>query len=151
MRDRSQAGRAMRHHHADVALELALDADAVGRRHRPAAGEEGGDDLEQLALVDRAAAQLEIHRHMIGDRRRRRQRLDVVGPRIDDRGIFLHIGEVAQRLDAARRRAGADRDQRAGARADVLDAFRVVGRGDGAFDQREVVASLDGAAGRLGK
>ena len=32
VRHRPEAGRAVRHHHADVAPELALDADAVGRR-----------------------------------------------------------------------------------------------------------------------
>ena len=141
----------MRHHHADIALELALDADAVRRRHRPASGEKGGDDLEKLTLVDRAAAQLEIDRHVIGDRGRGRERVDIVGPRIDDGRVFLHIREVAQRLDAAGGRAGADGDERARALAHFADALGIVRRGDRAFDQREIVAPFDGAAGRLGK
>ena len=116
--DRPEARRAVRDHHADVAAPLALDADAVRAASRGRAPvEEGADHLEQLALVDRAAAQLEVDRHVRGDRRRGRERRDVLGPRVDDRDELVDVGEVAQRLDAARGRAGADRDQRARLRA----------------------------------
>ena len=73
--------------------------------------EEGADHLEQLALVDRAAVQLEVDVDVGGDRRRGLERRDVLGRGVDDRHEVLDVGEVAQRLDPARRRAGADRDQ----------------------------------------
>ena len=75
MGDRAQARRAVGDHHADIAAQLALDADAVRAAItglRPA--RKARDHLDELALVDRAAAQLEIDRHMVGDRRRGRQR-----------------------------------------------------------------------------
>ena len=43
------------------------------------------DHLEQLALVDRAAVQLEVDRDVRGDRRRGRERRDVLGRGVDDR------------------------------------------------------------------
>src|ERR1019366_3921981 len=87
VRDRSPAGRTGGDGHADVSPQLALDANAVSGRHGPAADEESGNHLDQLSFVDRTAAQLEIHRHMLGDGRRCRQRVDIVGARIDDRRI----------------------------------------------------------------
>ena len=45
-----------------------------------------GDHLEQLAPVDRAAAQLEVDRDVRGDRRRGGQRVDVLRAGVDDRG-----------------------------------------------------------------
>ena len=109
--DRAEARRAVRDHDADVAAPLALHADARRRDVRPPAVEERRDHLEQLALVDRAAAQLEVDRDVRGDRRRGRERRDVLGRGVDDRDELVDVGEVAQRLDAARRRAGADRDE----------------------------------------
>ena len=46
--------------------------------------QERGDDLEQLALVDRAAAQLEVDGDVIGDRRRGGERRDVLRRGVDD-------------------------------------------------------------------
>src|SRR5579862_4440830 len=68
MGHRPHAGGAVRHHHADIAPELALDADAVMRNHRLPLRQKRGDQLHELALVDRAAPQLEIDRHVLGDR-----------------------------------------------------------------------------------
>ena len=60
MRHRAQARRAVGDHHADVAAALALDADAVAGDLRLALVEVGADDLQQLALVGRAAVELEV-------------------------------------------------------------------------------------------
>src|ERR1019366_3508057 len=57
VRDRPQAGRAVGDGHADVSPQLALDANAVRGRHGAAGGEGSGNHLDQLTLVDRAAAQ----------------------------------------------------------------------------------------------
>jgi hypothetical protein len=122
-------------HHADRPAPLALDADAVCPYARAPAVQVGVDDLEQLALVDRAAVQLEVDGHVGADRRRRLKRADVVGLRVDERGEGLDVGEVAQRLDAAGVGAGADRDERAGLAPDLADALRVVARRDRPLDQ----------------
>src|SRR4051794_11265020 len=55
VRDRAQAGRPVRDHHARQAAPLALGADARVRDVRLAAGEVGGEDFEQLIAIDRAA------------------------------------------------------------------------------------------------
>ena len=78
-----------------------------------------------------------------------RERRDVVRRGVDDRGEVLDVGEVAQRLDPAGGRAGADRDQRPRAAAHLLDALGVVGGGDRALDDRDVVGALDGRAAGL--
>ena len=62
-------------------------------------------------LVDRAAAQLEVDRHVGGDRRRGGQRVDVLRAGVDGATELVDVAEVAQRLDAAGGRAGADGDQ----------------------------------------
>ena len=49
-----------------------------------AAVQEGAHHLEELALVDRAAAQLEVDRHVVGDGGRGRERVDVLGRGVDD-------------------------------------------------------------------
>ena len=113
---------------------------------RPAPGQECGEHLNELALVDRAAAQLEIDRDVRRDRRRGGQRLDIVRPRIDGGDVVVDIGEIAQRLDAAGRGAGADGDQKFRLLAHFKDALRVVLRRDRAFDQGKIVRPLrDGA------
>src|SRR5262249_39551579 len=58
--DRAETRRAVRDHHAHVSAQLAFEADAVRRRVRLALVEEGADDFDELALVDRASLQLEI-------------------------------------------------------------------------------------------
>ena len=77
---------------------------------RPARNAEITSD--ELRLVDGAAAQLEIDRDMGRDRRRGRERLDIVRPGIDGGDEIVHVREIAQRLDAASGRASADGDQR---------------------------------------
>ena len=62
VRHRPEAGNALRHHHADGAATLALHADGMRRDLRPPPGQERGDHLEQLVLVDWAAVELEVNR-----------------------------------------------------------------------------------------
>ena len=141
----------MRDRDADVAAALALHADAVARDPRLAALELGGEHLEQLVLVDRAAAQLEVDLHVRGDRGRARQGRDVLRVGVDDRAELGDVGEVAQRLDAAGGGAGADRDHPARHLADLLDPLELVGGGDRALDQRHVVRALHHRPGGLGE
>ena len=106
-------------------------------------------DLEQLALVDRAAAQLEVDGDVRGDRRRGRERGDELRRGVDEARELLDVGEVPQRLDAARSRAGTDRDERLRDAAHLLDPLRVVRRRDRALDDGEVVRPFDLGARRL--
>src|SRR4051812_29052831 len=62
--DRAAAGmgdgteaRGSAHHDADIAAQLAFDADTVAGNDGFAADQESGDHFQQLPLVDRAAAQ----------------------------------------------------------------------------------------------
>ena len=146
VRDRPEAGRPVRDHDADVAAPLALDADALRRDARLPPVQERAQHLEQLALVDRAPLQLEVDAHVRRDRSRRGQRRDVGRRRVHDREEVVDGREVAQRLDAARGGAGADRDQRARCTPDLLDALGIVRGRDRALDQREVVGPADGPA-----
>src|SRR5208282_4787172 len=84
MSDRSEARRAMRYHHADVVLEFAFDANAMRRGAGPASFEESRNYFKQLALVDRAATQLEINRNMVCNRCRGRESTNIFGSSIDD-------------------------------------------------------------------
>jgi hypothetical protein len=77
----------------------------------PSVAQERADHLQQLAAVDRAAVQLEVDRDMGADRRRGRQRRDVLRLGVHGGHEVVDVVEVAQRLDAARGGAGADRDQ----------------------------------------
>ena len=67
---------------------------------------------------------------MVGDRRRSREAVDILGPCVDRAHECVVAAKVAQRLDAARGRASADRDERLRVRPDFLDALDVVGGGD---------------------
>ena len=82
------------------------------------------DQLDQLVLVDGTAAQLEIHGHVLGDRRGRLQGADVLGCGVDHADELVDVLPVAQRLDAAGGGAGSDGDQLVALAADLLDAAR---------------------------
>ena len=69
----------MRYHHANGSAPLAFHAYAVGQNVRSAIAQERADDLDELMLVYRAAAQLEIDAHVLGDRRGSAQAVDVLG------------------------------------------------------------------------
>ena len=141
MRDGTQARDAL-HHRADRPAELALDANAVCGHGRFAAGQKCADDLKELRLVDRAAVQLKIHRHVAGNRGRGRQRLDIGGHGVHGGDEFAYVRKVAQRLNAASRRTCADGDQVLGLPANFTDALRVAHRGDGSFHQRQVEGTV---------
>jgi hypothetical protein len=64
-------------------------------------------------LVDGAAAKLEIHPHVVRNRGRPVQRVDVLGVRVHHGRELADVLEVAQRLDAAGRGACANGDQEA--------------------------------------
>src|SRR5208282_1849879 len=58
--DGTEAGCSLRHHNADGAAQFAFVTDAVTGDRRLAPDQKSLDDLEQLTLVDRTAAQLKI-------------------------------------------------------------------------------------------
>ena len=104
VRDRPQARRSVGDHNADIAGELALQTNAVSRRSPACGPRERREDFEQLLLVDRAAAQFEVDRHVLADRGRRRQGVDIFGLGVHGaHQTRRDIAEVSQGLDAARR------------------------------------------------
>src|SRR5215468_7933161 len=84
MGDRAQARNAGGHHYAHVPTPLAFDTDARRRDIRFAAHQERSDEFDQLVLVDRAAVQLKIHRHMFGNGSRRFQSVYVLRCGVDN-------------------------------------------------------------------
>src|SRR5262245_8207422 len=131
----AETGRAVRDQHAHVSAQLAFHADAVGRRVRLALIEEGADYLDELALVDRASLQLEIHFDVRRNRCGGAERADVFGRGVNNIDKLAHVAEVPQRLNAASRGAGADGHQVFRRAADLLNAFGVLRSRDRAFDQ----------------
>ncbi len=102
-----------------VAAALALDAHARDRQVRRRAEQQPRQHAQHLLAVHRAAVDLVVDLHVVGDRRRGRERLDPLRVRIDVPLPALDVGAVAQRLDAAAGRAGADRDQQLRLLADL--------------------------------
>ncbi len=88
---------------------------------------------------------------MVGNGGGGSQRLDILGPRIDNGGIFLDISKISQRLNTASRRARPNGDEPARTLTDLANALGVVGRGYRAFDQGEVIAAANGGAHRFRK
>src|SRR5512140_2963849 len=111
LRDGAEARRPVRDHDARRAAPLALETDARGGRHGLAAGEKRAHDLEKLGLRDGAAAQLEVDEDVVSDRCRLAEDLQKLRGRVDGPRVVADVREVAQRLDPARRRAGADRHE----------------------------------------
>ena len=72
---------------------------------------------------------------MISDGCRSRERVYVFRMRIDNRDILLHVRKVAQRLDAARRGTGTDRDQDTRASAHILYTLSIMRRGNRSLDE----------------
>src|SRR5450830_104650 len=142
LRHRAQAGGAENLYAWGLA-PLALGADGVGGYVRTPAREHCQKRVHELLLVDRAALQLEIDLDVVGDRRRGLERLDVLGMRVDDVRVLLHVGEVLERLDAAGGRAGADRDQELRLLPDLLDSLDLLGCRDRALDESDVVGARD--------
>ena len=112
------------------------------------AGQQVRDDPQQLAFVDGAAPQFEIHVHMFRDRRGGLETLDIVWARIHYLLERFDVGPVAQGLNPAGRGAGADREQGLRLLSHEPNAMRVLFCGDRPFNQREIVrAWVHGAGG----
>ena len=94
---------------------------------RFAAGKRGGDHLEKLVAVNRASLNLEIDSHVSSDGRRGGQRGDVFGVGVDGTDIGALGGEVAQGLNTAGRRAGADGDEPTRVGPDLPDPLGILG------------------------
>src|SRR5208337_535441 len=139
---RTEAGRALRDHYANRAALLALSANAVRRRVWLASIQKRAEDFHQLIFVDGATPQFEINKHVVGDRSGFLQGFDIVGPGVHDGDEFLHLLEIAQRLDAAGCGAGANRHQEFGGAPNAVDPLGIVRRGDRAFHQRKVVRTF---------
>ncbi len=137
MGDGSKTWGAIGDHHARQAASLAFGADADVGDVRLAPDEERRDDLEQLALVDGAAAQLEVDGDVVGYRCRRGECVDVLRTGVDDGAVLLDVAEVAQGLDAAGGGAGSDRDQNLRLLAHILDALGV-GAGAAGYLLKEI-------------
>src|SRR5581483_722305 len=141
-RDRSQTGDALCHHHADDPSALTLQTHAVRRQARLNPGQKVDEHREQLAFVDRATPQLKVYAHVFGDGRGGRQARDVVRARIDGPLEGVRIRPVAQGLNPAGRRTGADRDQRPTLLADPRDPAYILRCRDRPFDQADVIGSF---------
>ena len=112
--------------------------------------EVGADHLEQLAPVDRAAVELEVDVHVVGDRRRGRERRDVLRARRRRAAMKSSTSAklrsawmppaVAQAPIVTRRRDSV---------AHAPDALGVLGGGDRALHEREVVGPVVHPAARL--
>ena len=136
-------------HDAGDAARLALRAHARRRQSERVAVDERGERLQELATIDRTAPQLEIDRHVGCDRRGRVERADVLRVGVDDRAEAVDVATVAERLDTARGRAGADRDEQVRFPADLVDPLGVVRGGDRPLDERHVVRPGDHRRGGL--
>src|SRR5450759_5912205 len=67
--DLAEAGDALADHDADNAASLALHADGFVPQLRATARGECGEELNELARIARAAAQLRVHGHVLRDGR----------------------------------------------------------------------------------
>src|SRR5579885_385492 len=77
VRNRTKTRNALRNHHANRAAQFTLHTHAVRRDSGLGLVQVGADHLEQLVLVDRAAVQFKIDRHMSGDGRGGTERADL--------------------------------------------------------------------------
>ena len=148
-RDRPKARHPLRDKHTDISLSLALQAHTVGRQARPDSRDQIRDDVEKLALIDRTAPQLEVHMDMLRDRRGSTEALNIFRTGIDRLLERFDIGPVAQRLNAAGRRAGPDRDQYLRLLSYGENAMRILCSRDRSFHQGDIVRAGINVAGRL--
>ena len=148
---RTEARHALRDHHAHGALALALEADRLLADLRPAPHGHRHQDLAQLLGRDGAAVEREVDLHVLGDGRRRRERLDVLGVGVDRCPVRVVVGPVAQRLDAAVAGAGTDRHEQRRLAPQLLDLLRLVRGAHRALDQQDVVRAGRSERARLGE
>jgi hypothetical protein len=139
--DLAEAGDALADHDADDAASLAFHADGLVPQLRATTGGERGEELNELAGIDRAAAQLRVHGHVLRDGRGAGQRCDPLGVRVDAQPERVVVAPVAERLDPARRRAGTDGDEEACPAAELDDPLQVGRLRDGAFHEQDVIGS----------
>ncbi len=111
--------------------------------------EDGGDYVQELALADGAAAQLEVDGDVLLNGGRVVEDIDVLRGGVDDRHELSDVPEVAQGLYAAGGGACPDGHQILGGASNLLDARRVVLRRDRPFHQGEIVRAPDGGPGGL--
>ena len=125
--------------------------DFVGQL-RAAADDERRQQLEQLARVDRAAAQLGVHDDVIGDRRGGRERVDELGPRIDGGAPTARDRDQLRSAwmpPAVAQAPIVTRVVARGAQAEQL--LELLVRADRALDEEDVERSGRAARGRLGE
>ena len=92
---RSQAGDSVGHDNTGHSTVLAFGAHGLGGQSRLTPDQQRGKGVEQLAAVDRTALQLVVDLDVCGRGSRGRERVDVFGLGVDDRGELLDIGEIA--------------------------------------------------------
>src|SRR5271166_4523443 len=138
-------------HHAYGATLLALATDGMRRRVGLAPVQVSAEHFHELQFVNGTTAEFEVDKDVIGDGCGLLQRLDVVGPGVNDGNELFHVLEVTQRLNAAGGGASADADEEFRGATNAVDALGVVRRGDGALDQGNIVGALDYSAGSFGK
>ena len=102
-----------------------------------------------MSRVDRAAPQLEIDRHVVGDRGACGQRADIARGSVDRRHKLLDVAPVAQCLNAPGGGTGTERDEIPAVAANFPDALGILGRGDRTLNQRDVIGPLDHLRPRL--
>ena len=108
---RPHAGPVVGDQHADVVLELALDAHGILDELRPLAQQQRGDELRQVALAHGAAFDIAVHRHVLVDRMGPDGR-DLRGVLIDPVLNRVLLLVVLDGRNAAADGAGADRESR---------------------------------------
>src|SRR5207248_10604420 len=94
--DRTEARRAVRDEDTGGAARLALEAHAVRGQVRLAADQQGGEGVDKLPPVDRAAVELQVDLHVCRGRRRGVQCGQVLRAGVYDRPEPVHVGEVTQ-------------------------------------------------------
>src|SRR5581483_5593509 len=143
VRHGAKTGRSVRHHDAGRPASLALSAYTVRGRIRFAPIQVCAENLDKLVLIDRAAAQLEIHEDVVGNGRRFVQRFDVTRCGVHNRNEFFDVLEVAEGLNASGGGARANRHQKLRGTPYLVYSFGVMGCGDGAFNQRYIIWPFD--------
>src|SRR3989344_322603 len=137
-RDRPEAGKPPRHHDTHGLLPLALQAYLVVFLHRFHTGQQRAHRRQQLAAVERATPEFEVHFHVLRDRGGGSEAADVLGSGVNRGDPFLAVGEIAQRLHAAGRGAGTDGDEKFAVVTDALDALDVLRRGNAPLDEGNI-------------
>ena len=100
----------MSRHDTDIPPLFAFHADAVPAHIRLPVMKMRQQDFDQLHFIDRTTAQLKINAHMVGDRRRFIEGINIRRICVNNGDKLFHILEVAEGLNTPGRGAGPDRD-----------------------------------------